>query len=71
MVHEMVFDYVPFWIQIHCVPLEGLSMESAWRIALKVGQVQCVENPITGNRVVRYFTRVKAREIHVEDSLMH
>lgn len=58
-IHEVMYSYSPFWIQIHGVPLEGFSEENARRIAGKVGEVEKVENPIWNNQIVRGFMRAK------------
>lgn len=58
-VHEIDFTYSPFWIQIHGVPLDGISKENARRIASKVGEVEEVEDPFMGYKLARGFMRAR------------
>lgn len=58
-IHEIVFRYSPFWIQIHGVPLERISRVNAERIASKVGDVEEVEDPFVGNQIARGFMRAR------------
>ncbi|KAJ1416270.1 Zinc finger, CCHC-type [Sesbania bispinosa] len=51
-------DRVPFWVQLHGLPLEMMSTTNAAKIVGKV-EVQEVENPFVGNRLIRIFIRVK------------
>lgn len=58
-IHEVDYNFSPFWIQVHGVPLEGMSLANAQRIAEKVGEVEEVEDPLIGNKIVRGFLRAK------------
>ncbi|KAJ1400226.1 Zinc finger, CCHC-type [Sesbania bispinosa] len=57
--HEILFDRIPFWIQLHGLPLEMISTSNAAKIMNKIGEVQEVENPLVGNHLMRTFIRVK------------
>lgn len=57
--HEIDFSYSPFWIQIHGVPLEGISKENARKIASKIGEVEVVEDPFVGYKLARGFMRAR------------
>lgn len=59
--HEVDFSYSPFWIQIHGVPLQWFSTDNARRIASKVGEVEMVEDPFVGNKIVRGFMRARVQ----------
>lgn len=58
-VFEIPFVQCPFWIQIHGVPLEGISKENATKIGSKLGEVLDVEEPIAEKRITRDFMRVR------------
>lgn len=57
--HEIEFTHSLFWIQIHGVPLEGISKENARRIASKAGEVEEVEDPFVGYKLARGFMRAR------------
>ncbi|KAJ1389792.1 hypothetical protein SESBI_37989 [Sesbania bispinosa] len=59
--HEILFDRVPFWIQLYGLPLEMMTTTNAAKIMGKIGEVQEVENPFVGNHLIRTFITVKTR----------
>lgn len=56
-VEEIAFNKSPFWIQIHHLPLENLSVANAEKLLKKVGEVLEIENPILEARIRRHFIR--------------
>ncbi|KAF7806998.1 putative N-acetyltransferase [Senna tora] len=68
-IHEVSYDYSPFWIQIHGVPLQGYSEENAIKIAKKIGEVLNVENPIVDNKIIRGFLHVRVL-INIKEPLI-
>lgn len=58
-VFEIDFARVPFWVQLHGMPLGTMNIPNASKIAQQIGEIIDVENPrITGN-LVRSFMRVR------------
>ncbi|KAF7824555.1 reverse transcriptase [Senna tora] len=58
-IHEVDYDLIPFWVQIHGAPLNGISENNARRIAERMGEVLTVENPFMENKIVRGFMRAR------------
>lgn len=58
-IHEVDYSFSPFWIQMHGVPLEGMSMANATKMAAMVGEIKEIEDPVVGNKLVRGFLRAK------------
>lgn len=55
--NELKFDKVPFWIQIHNLPLSNINVQNATKLLSKVGEVLEVENPIVRGVILRNFIR--------------
>lgn len=54
---------------MHGVPLEGFSIANAKKIASMVGQVDEVEDPLVGNKIVRDFLRARVY-VNIEKPLI-
>ncbi|KAJ1385160.1 Zinc knuckle CX2CX4HX4C [Sesbania bispinosa] len=58
--YELNFDRIPFWVQLHGLPLEMMNTSNAAKLMGRVGEVIEVENPFVGIKLIRTFIRVKA-----------
>ncbi|KAJ1403457.1 hypothetical protein SESBI_27298 [Sesbania bispinosa] len=56
---EVSFNFSPFWIQIHGLPIEMMTVKNASSIGNKLGTILRVENPIVEGHLLRSFFRVK------------
>lgn len=54
---EVDYSFSPFWIQVHGVPLEGMSLANVKKMAAMVGEIEEVEDPFIGNKIVCGFLR--------------
>lgn len=57
--YEVNFYFVPFWIQLHGLPLEVMSTANVAKVATKLGEVLEIENPKVGNMMLRTFFQVR------------
>ncbi|KAL5783297.1 hypothetical protein ACOSP7_008326 [Xanthoceras sorbifolium] len=55
---EMGFNNVPFWVQLHNVPLVCMTKEIGWALGNKIGQVTDIDVGATGDCLGR-FLRVR------------
>jgi hypothetical protein len=47
--HEVMFDKAPFWVQIHGLPMDMITLRNAAKIAKVIGDLIEVENPYIKN----------------------
>ena len=55
---EVTFDLVPFWVQVHGIPLEAPSTKSTEKIGSRLGVVFEVEDPFSEGQLLRSFLRI-------------
>lgn len=58
-IYEIDFDWVPFWVQLHALPLEFMNDKNAATLAEQMGEVIEVENHLVNGALLRTFMRVK------------
>lgn len=58
-IYEIDFDWVPFWVQLHGLPLEFMNSKNAVKLTEQIGDVIEVENPLMDGTLLRTFMRVK------------
>ncbi|KAJ1376438.1 Zinc finger, CCHC-type [Sesbania bispinosa] len=58
-VFEVNYDLVGFWVQIHGLPLDLMSINNASKLAGSIGIIQKVENPVVNGKLIRPFFRVR------------
>ncbi|KAJ1390976.1 Zinc finger, CCHC-type [Sesbania bispinosa] len=58
-IEEVSFNLSPFWIQIHGLPIEMMTVKNASSIGSKLGSILRVENPMVEGHLLRSFFRVK------------
>lgn len=58
-IQEIEFKHIPFWIQIHGLPLELFSKQNDVRAGSKIGEVMEVEEPFNGTSINRGFLRAR------------
>lgn len=57
--HDVQWILSPFWVQMHGIPIEGLSVKNGQLLGQKIGEVVGVEKPIVNGRLVRSFLRAR------------
>ncbi|KAJ1412390.1 hypothetical protein SESBI_20511 [Sesbania bispinosa] len=57
-VYEINYDLVPFWVQLHGMPLEYMTTKNVAKIAARLGEVQEVAHPVS---VIRKVTMKTSR----------
>lgn len=57
--YEIDFTIVPFWVQIHGMPLGTMTTTNAAKIMSKMGEVLEVENPLVEGQLLITFLRVR------------
>lgn len=67
--HEVDYTYMPYWVQIHGMPLEYFSTQNAARAGSKIGKVLEIEDPFHGTAIKRAFLRVRVA-INTEEPLV-
>ena len=67
-VEDVDFTSLPFWIQVHDLPIKYMSKENAEEIGTMVGEVLDVDFTGNGGVCMSKFFRVKVGH-KVEDSL--
>ncbi|KAH7841892.1 hypothetical protein Vadar_008609 [Vaccinium darrowii] len=68
VVSELNFNFFPFWIQIHGLPVEKLSRANAEIIGNRVGKLLALETAPDGFCLTRGYLRVQV-EINIEHPL--
>lgn len=58
-IFEINFDLVPYWVQIHGLPLECMSTSNVNKIAEQIGSVLVIENPKVDGVLLRTFFRAR------------
>ncbi|KAJ1430901.1 Ribonuclease H superfamily [Sesbania bispinosa] len=58
-VHEVSYDKVEFWVQLHGLPLEYMSNSNAVKVARLLGDIVMIEDPYVGELLLRPFLRVR------------
>ncbi|KAJ1394458.1 Zinc finger, CCHC-type [Sesbania bispinosa] len=58
-IEEVSFNLSPFWIQIHGLPIEMMTVKNATSIGGKLGTILRMENPMVEGHLLRSFFRVK------------
>lgn len=58
-VFEVKFNLIPFWVQIHGLPLDVMNVKNVSKIASLIGEILLVENPLVEGKLLRTFFRVK------------
>ena len=64
-IESMSFNSLPFWVQLHNVPLNMMSKENAEGIGSTIGKVEEVDVPVSGQgygRFLRVRVKVKIRQ---------
>lgn len=57
--YEIEFSMVPFWVQIHGLPLGTMTTTNAAKILNNMGRVLEVENPMVEGKLLRSFIRAQ------------
>ncbi|KAJ1394180.1 Zinc finger, CCHC-type [Sesbania bispinosa] len=60
-VFEINFDHVYFWVQLHRLPLEYMTVNNARKVAQKIGTVHSIEDPFVEGQLRRPFFRVRVK----------
>ncbi|KAF7152826.1 hypothetical protein RHSIM_Rhsim01G0110700 [Rhododendron simsii] len=58
-ISDMEFEYCPFWIQVHGLPLEKMTRANAEIIGRRFGELLAVETSMDGMLLGRSFLRVR------------
>lgn len=58
-ISDLVFDFCPFWIQIHGLPVEKMTRANTEIIGKRAGKLLAVEAESEGLLITRSFLRVK------------
>ncbi|XP_057454738.1 uncharacterized protein LOC130746201 [Lotus japonicus] len=58
-IFEVRFHRIPFWVQLHGIPLDMMTTSNATGIASILGEPLEVEDPRVGGKLLRPFFRVK------------
>ena len=69
LVQKICFSKVIFWIQIHKLPLELMTIHNARKIGSVLGELRSVEDPIWASGVGKSYLRIRV-EIETEKPLM-
>lgn len=56
---EIVYDKIPFWVQVHSLPRDGLNLANAERLFGRMGKIVEVEDPMTVGLPLRHFLRAR------------
>ncbi|XP_054813223.1 uncharacterized protein LOC129313811 [Prosopis cineraria] len=56
---EVDFDWSPFWVQFHGLPLEAMTQNNAINLTQAVGEAVMIEHPMVHNQLSRTFIRTK------------
>ena len=58
-ISEVTFNLVPFWVQVHGIPLKALSIKMTTNIGRRLGGVMEVEDPFPQGQMLRSFLRIR------------
>ena len=58
-INEVSYDFIPFWVQAHEVPLEALNAKAATKVGGKIGGLIEVEEPVKGGQFLRSFLHMR------------
>ncbi|KAJ1379424.1 hypothetical protein SESBI_46904 [Sesbania bispinosa] len=58
-IHEIAFDWVTLWVQLHSLPLEFMTTRNVAKIAAHLGEVYEIEDPRVDGVLLRSFMRVR------------
>ncbi|KAJ1442559.1 hypothetical protein SESBI_00925, partial [Sesbania bispinosa] len=53
------FNRIPFWVQLHGLPLERFNFQFVAKIGKRLGHILIVENPYVQGRLLRSFYRIR------------
>lgn len=56
---EIIFSRVQFWVQVHELPLDFISVKSAEKILNEMGEVLEIEDPMVEGKLIRPFIRAR------------
>lgn len=57
--YEIDFSIVPFWVQLHGLPLGTMTTKNAVKLTEQLGDIVEVENPLLEGKLLRSFMRVR------------
>lgn len=60
-VYEIEFSVVPFWVQLHGLPLGTMTTKNAVKLMEQLGEIVEVENPLIDGQLLRSFMRVRVQ----------
>lgn len=60
-VYEIEFSVVPFWVQLHGLPLGTMTTKNAVKLMEQLGEIVEVENPLIEGQLLRSFMRVRVQ----------
>lgn len=61
VMREIVFSKVQFWVQLHGLPVEYMTIRNGEKILSQMGELVEIEDPIQEGQLVRHFIRAKIR----------
>ncbi|KAJ1431089.1 Zinc knuckle CX2CX4HX4C [Sesbania bispinosa] len=53
------FNLIPFWVQLHGLPLQNFNFDYVAKIGKKLGSILEVENPYVNGQLLRSFYRIR------------
>ncbi|KAJ1423119.1 hypothetical protein SESBI_12558 [Sesbania bispinosa] len=56
---EVKFDQNPFWIQLHGLPLDMMTIKNATEVFSRLGHILKIENPQVNGKFLRTFYRAR------------